>query len=175
MCHSEFNRLSAHLFAKRHQDVLADMEAWGLCRLRESLLQTRTECIQRCIYVSNLIYPCLSSAFLTLPPGAEDKEVLRLPIKDLTASRGACCLALKRLLYAPCLNPHAMAQARLLCDRLHAAGHTEAARVLWLYTAWSISSCSGSGSGSPQPEAPPPVAAAALPMKRAQCSPSSSE
>jgi hypothetical protein len=157
MCHSEYNRLSAHLFAKRAHDVLTDLEAWGLCRLRESLAQTRAECIQRCVYVADIIYPCLAPSGNNAPrPFPLEKP---LPVKDLTTSRATCAVALKRVLYAPCLSAHAMTIARLLCDSLHAAGHAEAARVVWLYTAGS---------------AGPPVAAPTLPAKRAQCSPSSS-
>lgn len=183
LCNSEFNRHSAYVFATRSKDILADMEAWGLCRLRASLLQTRNECIQRCTYVANIIYPCISDGLALLPPpGKEDRQVLHLPIKDLIASRHSCCVALKRLLYAPCLSPHSLAVARLLCDRLHLAGHTEAARVLWLYVAWDTTTAANGGSSraaaaaglaaAEGEDAQPPVMA--LPMKRAQCCLSSS-
>lgn len=166
MCRSEFNRLSAHLFAKRAHEVIADFEAWGLARLRESLAQTRAECVQRCAFVANIVFPCLTAT--ATAAAAATTELQPLPVKDLTASRAACSIALKRLLYAPCLSPHALALARLLCDHLHAAGHAEAARIVWLYTA-SASVAAG------QPSQQPPPAASSLPVKRAQCSASSSE
>jgi hypothetical protein len=168
LCNSEFNRHSAHVFATRSKDVLSDLEAWGLSRLRASLLQTRNECIQRCTYVANIIYPCLSDGLALLANGHAHNDVLRLPVKELTTSRQTCCVALKRLLYAPCVSAHALAVARLLCDRLHQAGHTEAARVLWLYVAWDKHT-------APVPIDPaPPPAAMVLPTKRAQCCLSSS-
>ena len=158
LCGSEFNRRSAHVFATRSNDILSDMESWGLSRMRTSLLQTRNECIQRCVYVANIIFPCLSSPLLLMM--SDDKSVLHLPVKDLTTSRQTCCVALKRLLYAPCVSAHALAIARLLCDRLHHARHTEAARVLWLYVALD--------KHAPSATEPEPITFA-LPAKRAQC------
>ena len=141
MCNTEFNRLSAHLFSKRSNEVLADLEVWGLNRLKESLMQTRNECIRRCNYVANIIYPCISDGLaLSSPLPLHSTDIsLHLPIKDLTTNLSTCLIALKRLLYAPSLNSHSMAMTRLLCDRLHASGHTEAARIVWLYTAWDSS------------------------------------
>ena len=153
MCNSEFNRQSAHLFAQCTEEVLHDLEAWGLSKLRASLLQTRTECIQRCLYVANIIHPCLRDRAALLDP------TLPLPLRELTLSKASCCTVLKRLLYAPCLSPRSLSTVKLLCEQLYLLGHAEEARVLWLYVA--------------APSSAPP-ACVLLPAKRLQCNPSMS-
>jgi len=108
-----------------------DMEAWGLRKLRASLLQTRSDCMQRCLYVANIIYPCIQDGAVLLEAGD------RLPVKELVQTKASCCSTLKKLLYTPSLSARSMDVARLLCSKLRQAGHSEAARVLGLFVAWN--------------------------------------
>ena len=106
-----------------------DMEAWGLRKLRASLLQTRSDCMQRCLYVANIIYPCIQDGAVLLEAGD------RLPVKELVQTKASCCSTLKKLLYTPSLSARALSVARTLSARLQQAGHSEAARLFWLYVA----------------------------------------
>jgi hypothetical protein len=129
MCSNHFNQRSAAILAERGQEIVEDMETWGLSKLRASLLQTRQECAQKCAFVADVIYPCLSDAL----QGDDEK----LPVKELMQTKGSCSTALKKILYLPSVSQRGVAMARLLYTKLHRAGHEEAARVLWLYVAWT--------------------------------------
>ena len=128
LCKSRFNLQSAACFAETGNAILEDMEAWGLAKMRASLDQTRRECIQKCMYVADIIYPCLSD-------GTALHQAEELPVKELVQNKVSCGLILKKILYMPALSPHSMALTKRLCTKLHRAGHREAARILWLYVA----------------------------------------
>ena len=138
LCCSPLNSKSANIFAERGDEIIEDLEAWGLTKIRASLLQTRQECMQKCLYVTNIIYPCIEDG-LTLIDNADD--ILKLPIKELIQNKASCCSTLKRILYHPSISARGMAIAKSLCAQLEHAGHKEAARILWLYVAWTHEDC----------------------------------
>ena len=134
MCKSSFNQQSSLLFEERSEEIIGDMEAWGLCKMRASLLQTRRECMQKCLYVTNVIYPCIQDGIALLE---DAKDLIKVPVKELVQNKASCYSTLRRLLYTPSLSERSMATARLICSKLHQAGHVEAARIFWLYVAWN--------------------------------------
>ena len=147
MCCSQLNRRAAQHFAECGDELIQvcciaflasdsasdgerqDLENWGLTKLRASLLQTRHDCLHKCAYIASIIHPCMKD----IRVGDDDYE--NDAIKELTQNRTTCCTALKRLLYTPSLSPRALDLARRLSVKLQQAGHTEAARVFWLYVA----------------------------------------
>jgi hypothetical protein len=92
--------------------------------------------MQRCLYVTNIIYPCIQDGLTLLE---DPSDTLKLPVKDLTQNKASCCSSLKRILYTPSISERGLSVARLICSKLKHAGHHEAARVFWLFVAFCSS------------------------------------
>lgn len=153
LCTSPINKKTARHFAEYGDEIIQvflvvcvcvcvcvvfkslgmqDLENWGLSKMRASLLQTRYDCSHKCAYIANIIHPCMKD-ILSADEGKEPST--DLPLKELTQNKASCCTTLKRLLYTPSLSARALSVARTLSARLQQAGHSEAARLFWLYVA----------------------------------------